>query len=308
MASFVNHPSHTMFSASSWLHLRIPFSYFLLPVYLFSLAVSPNFTGHTILWSFIIIHFLLYPASNGYNSYFDKDEGSIGGLKNPPPVKKGLYYLSLLFDLIAIVLGLVLINLTFALMLFVYGVVSKAYSHPSIRIKRYAITGWLITGLFQGFFSIVMCYVGINKFPLDSAIVPEVIWAGILASGMLWANYPITQVYQHAEDSARGDRTFSIMLGIQGTFLFAGAMFALVTAGFMLYFIHFFSPDYAIAFPLFLAPVVLYFLIWAIRVVRDESTADYTHAMWLNFISATCMSAFFVYFFLDHTNVIQVFQ
>lgn len=297
-----------MFSVSSWLHLRFPFSYFLLPIYLFSLAISPNFTEHSLLWSFVIIHFFLYPASNGYNSYFDKDKGSIGVLKNPPPVRKGLYYLSLLFDVIAIALGLILINLTFALMLFIYGLVSKAYSHPSIRIKRYAITGWLITGIFQGFFSVVMCYVGINNFPLDAVFAPEVVWAGVLTSGMLWANYPMTQVYQHQEDTARGDRTFSLMLGIRGTFIFAAVMFVLVTAGFVLYFVRFYSDAYAIAFPLFVAPVVIYFLYWLVRVIRDASNADYTHAMWLNFISATCMSAFFIYFFLDYTNLMQVFQ
>src|ERR1043165_4507966 len=103
-----------MLSRSSWLHLRIPFSYFLLPVYLFSLAVSPNLNPDRILWVFIIVHIFLYPASNGYNSYFDKDEKSIGGLKNPPPVNKGLYFLSLLFDALAIGLGWLLISFTFA--------------------------------------------------------------------------------------------------------------------------------------------------------------------------------------------------
>src|SRR3954468_14736061 len=112
-----------MFSRSSWLHLRIPFSYYLLPVFLFSLSASPNFNESRLAWVFIILHLFLYPASNGYNSYFDKDEKSIGGLKNPPPVNKGLYYLSILFDVIAIVLGYVKISLLFALMLFVYGLV-----------------------------------------------------------------------------------------------------------------------------------------------------------------------------------------
>src|SRR5688500_6701238 len=135
-----------MFSLSSWLHLRIPFSYFLMPVFLFSLAVSPNVTGNTLLWTFIIFHVFLYPASNGYNSYFDKDEKSIGGLKNPPPVNKVLYYLSLSFDAIALILGYLMINLSFALMLLVYGLVSKAYSHPDIRLKKYPVTGWFIAG------------------------------------------------------------------------------------------------------------------------------------------------------------------
>src|SRR5437868_5212554 len=142
-----------MFSRSSWLHLRIPFSYFLLPVFLFSLAVSPNFTEASIFWVFFLVHFFLYPASNGYNSYFDKDEKSIGGLKSPPPVNKGLYYLSLLFDVIAVVLGFLKVSLLFGVMLFIYGLVSKAYSHPDIRLKKYAITGWIITGLFQGLFT-----------------------------------------------------------------------------------------------------------------------------------------------------------
>src|SRR5688500_17811307 len=101
-----------MFSRSSWLHLRIPFSFFLLPIFLFSLSLSPNFNGPRMLWVFLIVHFLLYPASNAYNSYFDKDEKSIGGLKNPPPVKKGLYFLALTFDIVAIVLSYIKINTT----------------------------------------------------------------------------------------------------------------------------------------------------------------------------------------------------
>src|SRR5690606_23257334 len=105
-----------MFSRSSLLHLRIPFSYFLLPIFIFSLSLSPNMKGDLLLWTFIIIHFFLYPASNAFNSYFDKDEKSIGLLKHPPRVKKGLYYLALLFDTVAILLGYFFIGLTFAIM------------------------------------------------------------------------------------------------------------------------------------------------------------------------------------------------
>src|ERR1700741_5295092 len=119
-----------MLSKSALLHLRIPFSFFLMPVYLFALCISPNVSINSLLWSFVIIHLLLYPASNGYNSYFDKDEKSIGGLKNPPPVNKSLYYTSLLFDAAAIILAFLKISLLFAIMIFIYGLISKAYSHP----------------------------------------------------------------------------------------------------------------------------------------------------------------------------------
>src|SRR5262249_24076102 len=157
----------SMLSKSTLLHLRFPFSFFLLPVYLFAVCISPNVSGENLLWSFVIIHLLLYPASNGYNSYFDKDEKSIGGLKNPPPVKKDLYYTSLIMDGAAIVLALVFVSKEFAVMLLIYGLASKAYSHPSIRLKKYAIAGWLTVVFFQGIFTFAMSYIGINKFPLE---------------------------------------------------------------------------------------------------------------------------------------------
>lgn len=297
-----------MFSRSSFLHLRLPFSYFLLPIFLFSLAISPNITTSTLGWTFLIIHFFLYPASNAFNSYFDKDKKSIGVLKNPPPVKKGLYYLAILFDAIAIVLGYLMINLTFAMMLLIYGLVSKAYSHPGIRLKKYAIMSWIITGVFQGIFTFLMCYVGINQFEIGNAMNDTVFAGGLLTTLMLWANYPMTQVYQHEEDAARGDRTLSIMLGIRGTFYFTGLMFALATVGFICYFNFFFTGHYSIAFVISIMPVVLFFLIWFRKVYQEESYADYKYVMWLNFISATCLNAYFIYFFLDRTNILDAFQ
>jgi 4-hydroxybenzoate polyprenyltransferase len=297
-----------MFTRSSWLHLRIPFSYFLLPVFLFSLSVSPNFNGPRIGWVFFILHFLLYPASNGYNSYFDRDEHSIGGLKNPPPVKKGLYYLALLFDVFAVVLGYLKLNLTFAIMLLVYGLVSKAYSHPDVRLKKYAVTGWVVTGVFQGLFTFAMCYIGINDFTAENIAKKEVLLPGILTSIMLWANYPMTQVYQHEEDARRGDKTFSLMLGIKGTFYFAAILFSLATAGFVIYLTTYFGNRYAFIFLAALTPVLVYFLLWFARVLKNPLKADYKRTMWLNFISATCLNAFFIYLFLDSSQVIQALQ
>jgi 1,4-dihydroxy-2-naphthoate octaprenyltransferase len=297
-----------MFSRSSWLHLRIPFSYFLLPVFLFSLCISPNFNDSRIAWVFFILHLLLYPASNAYNSYFDKDEKSIGGLKNPPRVKKGLYSLALLFDALAVVLGGWKINLTFAAMLLIYGLVSKAYSHPSIRLKKHAITGWVITGIFQGLFTFIMCYTGINDYAVSQALTPAVLIPGTLTSLMLWANYPMTQVYQHEEDSKRGDRTFSLMLGVKGTFHFAAIFFTAAAAGFVLYLSAFFNPTYALLFLAILSPVLLYFFYWLALVHKNTTLADYKRTMLLNLISATCMNIFFIYLFLHHTQVLQALK
>src|SRR5260221_13206328 len=120
-----------------------------MPVYVFALGVSPNINQNREIWSYLIVHFFLYPASNGYNSYFDKDEKSIGGLRSPPPVHISLYYADLGFDIIAIILSLIKINAFFAVMIFIYGAVSKVYSHPRFRLKKYYVGGWFCAGLFQ---------------------------------------------------------------------------------------------------------------------------------------------------------------
>lgn len=293
-----------MFSLSTWLHLRFPFSFFLMPVYFFALGHSPNFTESRIIWTFLIIHLLLYPASNGYNSYFDKDEKSIGGLKNPPPVKKGLYFISLLMDVTAIVLALE-ISVLFASMIFIYGLASKAYSHPSIRLKKMPVLGWLVTGFFQGFFTFLMCYEGINVFGISGVLKTNILIPAALTTVMLLGSYPMTQIYQHEEDSKRGDKTLSVLLGIKGTFVFTAIVFAIATLGFALYFTLFFKIKYAIVFVVSLSPVLLYFFIWFIQSRKNIEVVNYSRTMWLNFISALCLNGFFIYFFLDFTQVIQ---
>ena len=292
-----------MFSKSTLLHLRIPFSYFLLPVFLFAVAISPNLIESRLLWVFVILHLFLYPASNGYNSYFDKDEKSIGGLKNPPPVNKGLYWMSLLLDVVAVVLGFIKVSFLFSMMLLVYGLVSKAYSHPAVRLKKRPLSGWIVTGLFQGTFTFLMCYAGLNNFNIESLLQTKALLPAGLTSLMLWANYPMTQVYQHEEDVKHGDTTLSLMLGIRGTFYFAGAFFSLAAAGFIFYFWNFAESRHAWMFLGVLSPVVLYFSFWFLKVLKEPARADFSHTMWLNFISATCLNAFFIWLFFDITHV-----
>ena len=295
-----------MLKKSNWLHLRIPFSYFLLPVYLFAISVGPNLSESGLLWIFIILHLFLYPASNGYNSYFDKDEKSIGGLKNPPPVNKGLFYLSFLFDTLALVLAYVFVNWTFLLMILVYSLVSRAYSHTSIRLKKYAWLSWLIAGFFQGAWVVWAVYLGLNDFPFTNVFKPHVLYPALLASAILWGSYPMTQVYQHEEDAKRGDRTLSLVLGIKGTFVFTMLCFAVASGLFYWYFTEFSQARYGLIFLAAMGPVVLFFSWWFLKVLKDESAANFANTMRLNWISATCLGGFYLYYFLDSTNILSV--
>lgn len=282
-----------MFKKSTWQHLRIPFSIFLMPVFCFALSLSPNVEWWRIVVSFMSIHVFLYPASNAYNSYYDKDEGSIGGLEVPPPVDKELYWAALLFDVIAIGLALVL-SWQFALALFVYGLISKAYSHDSIRLKKYPILSWLTVGVFQGAFILFASYQVINVIAIAEVFQPKVFYAAILSTLMLLGSYPMTQIYQHEEDAKRGDRTLSRMLGIKGTFMFTAIVFGLSSIGFVFYYMAFFEPSYAYAFLIVLSPVLLYFSVWFLRVLKDDKKADFRSTMRLNMISSICLSVFYL--------------
>ncbi|WP_162416813.1 UbiA family prenyltransferase [Cyclobacterium roseum] len=284
-----------MFKKSNWEHLRIPFSYYLMPVYWFALASVPELNALRALAVWLVLHLLLYPSSNGYNSYFDKDEKSIGGLKNPKKVTKGLYYLSLTFFLIALVISLT-VDALFFWMVLVYGLVSMAYSHPSVRLKKYPYLSWLTAGFFQGAFTFWMCIAGIS----DSGLVWPLSWEhwmpALLTSLLLLGSYPLTQIYQHEEDLKRGDLTLSIKLGIFGTFGFSAIWLLLGGLAFAGYFVSIDKPWAVWLFLLAMFPVVIYFSLWFILARKDpESYVSHRMSMWMNKISATALNAFFIY-------------
>jgi 1,4-dihydroxy-2-naphthoate octaprenyltransferase len=86
-----------MINVSTIKLLRIPFSFFLSPIYFFALAQVPHINWFNAVLIFFIIHFLIYPASNGYNSYMDRDTESIGGLEKPPPPSRQLFWVTCCF-------------------------------------------------------------------------------------------------------------------------------------------------------------------------------------------------------------------
>jgi UbiA prenyltransferase family len=275
-------------------HLRFHFSFFLLPVYLFAISQSANPDYTKAIWAFIILHLLVYPASNAYNSYFDKDEGPIGGIEKPLPVNIQLYYVSIIIDIVAVILSILFCSWPFALGILVYGLISKAYSHPIIRLKKYPILSWMVVGLFQGAFIYLLVFQLISKNTLlflnHSAILPA-----LLTSFNLWAFYPITQVYQHDEDAKRGDITLSLKLGIKGTFVFTGSLFLLSTIGFFWYFS---KPDVLfthnfILYLLCMAPSLIFFNYWVFNVWKDESTANFKNTMMMNLLGSLCLNIFF---------------
>src|SRR5579862_5070985 len=138
-----------MFQTSTLQLLRFHFSFFLMPVYWFALGQIKHVDIFAAVLIFIILHMLVYPSSNGYNSYMDRDETSIGGLKNPSQPTKQLFYTSVIMDAVALLLSF-LVSAYFVAGIFAYILSSRAYSYRGIRLKKYAVIGYLTVVLFQG--------------------------------------------------------------------------------------------------------------------------------------------------------------
>ncbi len=274
-------------------HLRLPFSFFLMPVFWFVISQSANPDITKAVWSFIILHIFVYPASNAYNSYFDKDEGPIGGIEKPLPVAIGLYWIANLIDLLVIIISYITCGLEFTIFVIIYIIISKAYSHPWIRLKKFPFLSWFIVGFFQGAFIYFALYNLINS---DYINISQVILPCILVSLNFWAFYPITQIYQHVDDLKRGDITMSLKLGKQGTFIFTGLLFAISSVGFYIFFK---VPGQILPFRFFmyiltLLPSIVFFNYWAIKSWKNATEINFKNTMKMNILGSVCMNIFFI--------------
>jgi 4-hydroxybenzoate polyprenyltransferase len=274
--------------------LRIPFSLFLLPIYLFALSNIPqeHFYPFQAILVFLIIHLFVYPASNGYNSYFDRDEGSIGGLKYPPKVTKELFWVVVGLDVLSVALSL-LISIPFALLILIYLFVSKAYSYDKIRLKRYPIISTTVVIFFQGAFTFFLVPYG-SGVPMETILEPSNLAMALVSTLFLAGSYPLTQVYQHEEDSRRGDRTISLLLGVHGTYLFSAVSLLLASALLIRTYLQLGQPQNAILFVFFSAPVLVVFIGWYLAVRKDGGAVNFENTMRMNKASSLCLGLAFL--------------
>ncbi len=279
--------------------LRIPFSILLMPVFLLALSqVHTPYSWLDVLYPFLIIHLLVYPASNGYNSYMDRDEGSIGGLEKPPMPTKRLFYVTLIFDIVALLLAVFLVSVGFALCLLLCITASRAYSARQIRLKKYPVLGFLLVVLLQGGFTFYMSYLGIAKQAME--LNSTTIWVLAACSFQMAGVYPLTQVYQHQQDLDDGVVTISYKLGYRGTFIFSALMFAACNICYYLYFSKINQLGDFFVVQAFFAPIAVFFVYWFIRVLSNTTHANFRNTMLMNVIAALSMNACFIVLFLKN--------
>ncbi len=260
-----------------------------MPVYWFALSSTDHINWKRALLVFILLHLFLYPSSNGYNSYNDRDTESIGGLAQPLLPTRQLYDITLLLDILGLVFSF-LISPLFAGCFLFFIISSRLYSWRGLRLKKYPILGYLLVIINQGslvFFSIAH---GASSDLTMHVPVLLIVAAGLLIGGF----YPITQIYQHEQDKNDGVTTISILLGKRGTFIFCTIFYLF---SFVCLFIHYHTTEQLHNFwivQLFFIPVVLYFTRWLLQVWKKPEKADFKNTMRMVWLASTCTNLAFI--------------
>lgn len=264
------------------LHLRLNISIVLAPIFLWGFLLSEKREWLVFFIGFFIFHVFLYGGSNAYNSYYDKDEGPIGGLKNPPKVTNGLLYFSLGIKILGQVIAF-FINPYFAIVYFICLVLSIIYSHPKTRWKADPILSLFTVGFGQGGLAFISGW-----FTQGITITNIYIFIfGMLTTVFMSAGvYPLTQIYQIEEDEKRGDITFAVKYGVKKSFNFS--VFCSLLSCFCMLTTIILKKMYLDVFLIcmFYIVFIVQIVFWAKKYNAQEILANYSKIMKLNYANA----------------------
>ncbi len=207
-------------SAKNFLiHLRLPFQLLLAPFMLWGAALAHARLSLRFACAFLVLHICFYGGTTAFNSHYDKDEGPIGGLENPPPPGPWLLPGSLILQGGGIALAW-LVNPAFSMACLAFGILGFMYSHPGPRWKANPWLSWLTVMVGQGMLGGLAGNFAANEGRgMRPDLGAEVICGLLGAASLVGALYPPSQLFQIEEDRARGDRTAAIVLGQRGTAL-----------------------------------------------------------------------------------------
>jgi 4-hydroxybenzoate polyprenyltransferase len=208
------------------LHLRLPFSVILTPLFFWGvyLTVPAPIPWGRVLVGYLIVHVLLYGGMNAFNSYYDRDEGPIGALLDPPPVDRFLLSVALAFKAAALVGGL-LLDLRFGLLIAIELSLSVLNSHSRWRWKEKPVLAATCIFVGQGVLGVLWGWTAATQpaaglWPHDFLGSLGILGAASWTLGM----YPLTGVCQIEGDRRRCMRTLAVQLGLSGSFRFAAVV------------------------------------------------------------------------------------
>lgn len=264
--------------------LRLPYQFQLGPIFCWGFLLnSGDVLQAQNAWRFVAVFLLFHVGAFGgltaLNSFYDRDEGPIGGMWQPPPVPTRLWHFAWTVQLGGLVL-LLPFGFELALIYTCILLLSLGYSHPRTRWKGHPFKSLAVVGLGQGVLDFAA-----GALTARSHDWPPHSWCGLAGATLtVLAFYPLTQLYQLNDDTRRGDRTIAAWLYARGgrtaVFGFAFLLFALgswVNAWALRLAGHF---TLAIALAAFSAWPLLYLRLWS----RERNVSQATDFARIHFL------------------------
>lgn len=203
-----------------FLHLRLHYQFFILSGgYLLGGLLAGEMDSFHYWIQFLNVHLLLFGGATAYNSYWDRDEGPIGGLKNPPKMTPWMQKVSLLFMFAgwswSFFYGWIYFIL-FGVSLLLFWL----YSTPLARWKGDPLLSLIAIAVSTGTNSVLLGFLAAGG-SLNWFLLTGVLGAALV----LLSLYPVSQIFQAEEDQRRGDQTFFIRFGKRGVVRFFQAAY-----------------------------------------------------------------------------------
>ena len=272
------------------MHLRINFQLILAPIFLWGFLLAGGALGWRLVVGFLAVHIALYGGITALNSYYDRDEGPVGGLWSPPPWRKELlpfaWAVQLLGLLAVVPLGLGMVVTYIAMM-----ALSVAYSHPAIRLKRRPLGALAVIAIGQGALGFLTGWFSATPAPVG-LLSPDIAIAIVGITLATVGLYPLTHIYQVREDIARGDVTFAVRWGPDKAFRFAQVSFSVALLCIAWTLARRFSLAEAGLVALFYAVILADIERWRRRFDPAAVYANYSHVMRLSYIVAAAFAMY----------------
>ena len=169
-------------------------------------------------WIFLLqyfsVHVLLFGGVTAYNSYWDKDVGPIGGLKNPPKMKRWMLVASWVLQIIG--LGLAVVSGLWMFLVYILSIVLFwLYSGPHTRWKEKPFLALFTMSLSTAFLAVLMGYFSGGGKSISFSLLIACIGCVLF----VFAMYPFSQAYQLQDDKNKSYNTFCVKYGHKGIFM-----------------------------------------------------------------------------------------
>jgi len=276
-----------MFLKSSWLPDRVPFTILTLPLFWFVLSISPNLLPWRSLWVLFIVHGLLYGAVHAYINFYDSYTARAKGYNE---IKLNI---AIAVHSVAILLGFVFVNITFAALVLFYGLIAYASGLSNLS-SRSNIPAWLFIRFVQGFGATLIYYIGLNDLPIENVLQAKVLVPGIVSTMVLVSFFPgpnpaakvqrFTQPVHHRID-------LLILCGVVSVW----------------YFSEYISSTYSLGvITAFGIGILLQIQQHYISNQEAQHQSQIRNSHWIHWVSSFMLNGYAFYIFTDYTQIFQL--